>query len=147
MKIHFGYGETAKHKAEDINEMFNDKKINAIFCAMGGYNCNAVFEYLDYDVIKNNPKILCGYSDPTSLINIIHAKTGLVTFYGPNFKTLSSEETDYGYKEAVKRFINQDLTFGESDEYKTINEGTAEGELIRGKLKLIFKLNYRKIFS
>ncbi len=147
MEIHFGYGETAKHKAEDINEMFRDKEIAACFCAMGGYNCNAVFDYLDYETIKNNPKILCGYSDPTSLINIIHERTGLVTFYGPNFKSLSNEETDYGYKEMVKRFINKDLTFGENDTYKVINEGTAEGELIRRKLVSIFKFDNRKIFS
>ncbi len=133
-----GYGETAKHKAEDINDMFGDKEVDAIFCAIGGYNCNAVFEYLDFELIKNNPKILCGYSDPTSLINIIHEKTGLVTFYGPNFKSISSEETNYGYKEMVKRFIKKELTFGENDEYKTINEGIVEGELIRRKPIFIF---------
>lgn len=126
-----GYGETAKNKAEDINEMFADKGVNAIFCAMGGYNCNSVFDYLDFDIIKNNPKIICGYSDPTSLINVINAKTGLVTFHGPNFKSLSSEETDYGYKEVVKRFIKKDITFGEYDEYKFLNEGEAEGILVR----------------
>ncbi len=76
---------------------------------MGGFNCNSVFDYLDFDIIKNNPKIICGYSDPTSLINIIYAKTGLVTFHGPNFKSLCDEETDYGYKEVVKRFFGRDL--------------------------------------
>lgn len=142
-----GYGENAKNKAEDINEMFKDKEINAIFCAMGGFNCNCVFDYLDFDLIKDNPKIICGYSDPTSLINIIYAKTGLVTFHGPNFKTLSSEETDYGYKEVVKRFINKDLKIGENDEFKVIREGICEGKLIRRKLKLIFKFDNWKIFS
>jgi len=138
-----GYGETAKNKAEDINGMFKDKDVKAIFCAIGGYNCNSTFEYLDFDLIKDNPKIICGYSDPTSLINIIYAKTGIVTFHGPNFKTLSSEETDYGYKEVVKRFIKKDLTFGENDIYQVINDGTAEGELIRRKFKFIFQFNYR----
>lgn len=42
---------------------------------MGGFNCNSIFDYLDFDIIKNNPKVICGYSDPTSLINIIYAKT------------------------------------------------------------------------
>lgn len=139
------YGETAKNKAEDINSMFADKEVNAIFCAMGGYNCNSVFDYLDFDIIKNNPKIICGYSDPTSLINVIYAKTGLVTFHGPNFKSLSSEETDYGYKEVIKRFIKKDITFGENDEYKILNEGLAEGILVRRKLEPIFKSNHRKI--
>ncbi len=102
-----GYGETAIHKAEDINEMFKDKEVSAIFCAMGGFNCNAVFDYLDFDGIKQNPKIICGYSDPTSLINVIHAKTGLVTFCGPNFRTLS--DSDYARNEVIKRFIKKDL--------------------------------------
>ena len=75
--------------------MFRDKSINAIFCAMGGFNCNAVFDYLDFELIKNNPKIICGYSDPTSILNVIYAKTGLITFHGPNFKSLSDEEVEY----------------------------------------------------
>ena len=151
-----GYSETAKNKAEDINEMFKDKEVDAIFCAEGGYNSNAVFEYLDFDIIKKNPKILCGYSDPTSLINIISEKTGLVTFYGPNFKSLSSEETDYGYREMISRFIEKSLKIGkiygdESNQsvkdYKVINEGKAEGKLIRRKFIFVFKSNYRKIQS
>ncbi len=127
-----GYGASAKHKAEDINEMFKDKEIAGIFCAMGGFNCNCVFDYLDYEIIKNNPKIICGYSDPTSILNCIYAKTGLVTFHGPNFKSLSAPETDYGYKEMKKRFIEKDLRLGtEEDEYLTIKEGEGEGILVR----------------
>ena len=130
--IQAGYGETAKNKAEDINKMFADKEISGILCAIGGYNCNSVFDYLDFEIIKNNPKIICGYSDPTSLINIIYAKTGLVTFHGPNFKTLGSIETDYGYNEFKKRFIEKDLKIGTNeDEYRILKEGIAEGKLIR----------------
>lgn len=118
--------------------MFKDKEVKAIFCAMGGFNCNSIFDYLDFELIKDNPKIICGYSDPTSIINTIYSKTGLVTFHGPNFKSLSDEETDYGYKEVIKRFINKELSFGTNEEYKTINEGTSEGILMRRKFKFIF---------
>jgi muramoyltetrapeptide carboxypeptidase len=54
-----GYGATAKEKAEDINYMFSNPEIKAIFCATGGANSNSTFEYLNYELIKNNPKILC----------------------------------------------------------------------------------------
>lgn len=139
-----GYGETAKNKAEDINEMFADKEVDGIFCAMGGYNCNSVFDYLDFDVIKNNPKIICGYSDPTSLINVIYAKTGLITFHGSNFKSLSSEETDYGFKEMKKRFFENNLELGQTeDEFKVLKEGETEGILVRRQLITFFKSNYR----
>lgn len=141
-----GYGETAKNKAEDINEMFKDPSIDAIFCAIGGYNCNAVFDYLDFEIIKQNPKIICGYSDPTSLINIIYAKTGIITFHGPNLKTLSSEETDYGFKEVKKRFIEKDIKLGTSkDEWKVVKAGEASGVLVRWQLISIFESNNRKI--
>ena len=48
----------AKEKAEDINEMFRDEEVKAIFCISGGFNSNVVFEYLNYDFIRNHPKII-----------------------------------------------------------------------------------------
>lgn len=131
------YTATAKEKAEDINEMFKNKEVKMIWCAKGGNNSNSVFEYLDYEAIKENPKIICGYSDITSLTNIIHEKTGLVTFSGTNFKTIATDETNYSYEEAIKRFIKGSLEIGkEKTGYKTIKEGTAEGELVGGNLFL-----------
>ena len=52
------YTATAKEKAEDINEMFKNKEVKMIWCAKGGNNSNSVFEYLDYEAIKENPKII-----------------------------------------------------------------------------------------
>lgn len=132
-----GYSSTAKEKAEDINEMFADKEVKMIWCAKGGENSNSTFEYIDYEYIKQNPKIFCGYSDITSLTNMITAKTGLVTFSGTNFKTIATDETDYSYKEAIKRFVKGSLEIGQPKEkYYTIQEGIAEGELIGGNLSL-----------
>ena len=132
-----GYSATAKEKAEDINEMFADKEVKMIWCAKGGENSNSTFEYIDYELIKQNPKILCGYSDITSLTNMITEKTRLVTFSGTNFKTIATDETDYSYKEAIKRFVEGGLEIGQPEEkYYTVQEGIAEGELIGGNLSL-----------
>lgn len=132
-----GYGTSAIKKAEDINNMFKNPEIKAIFCASGGANSNSTFEYLDYETIKNNPKILCGFSDSTSITNMITAKTGLVTFNGPTFKALTSWDTEYGYKQVMKRFVEGKLELSESgEEFVTIKEGIAEGELIGGNLNL-----------
>ena len=132
-----GYSSTAREKAEDINEMFRDKNVKMIWCAKGGQNSNSTFEYLDYELIKNNPKIICGYSDITSLTNIITAKTGLVTFSGTNFKTIATDETNYSYNEVMKRFVDGSLEIGlEGEKYETLKEGVAEGELIGGNLSL-----------
>ncbi len=132
-----GYSATAKEKAEDINKMFSRKDIKMIWCAKGGQNSNSVFDYLDFNIIKENPKIICGYSDITSLTNIISQKTGLVTFSSTNFKTIATDETDYSYKEALKRFEGLSLEFGEEESgYRSIKEGIAEGKLIGGNLTL-----------
>lgn len=132
-----GYGATPKEKAEDINEMFADKEVKLIFCVSGGFNSNSVFDYLDYDIIKNNPKPLCGFSDSTSIENVIYSKTGVITFNGPTFKSLTSWATPYAYEEFVKRFIDGDMSLGKpEDEYVTVCKGQAEGILVGGNLSL-----------
>lgn len=133
-----GYSATAKQKADDINYMFQNDEIKAIFCISGGFNSNSTFDYLDYDTIKYHPKIICGFSDSTSLLNAIYAKTGLVTFHGPTFKALTSWKTKYGYEEVIKRFVEGGLSLGQADdEYVIIKEGKAKGILVGGNLSLV----------
>ena len=131
------YSATARKKAEDINAMFADKEVKMIWCAKGGNNSNSTFEYMDYELIKKNPKIICGFSDITSITNMITEKTGLITFSGTNFKTIATDETDFSYKQALSRFVDGNLEFGpENEEYVTIQKGKADGELIGGNLSL-----------
>lgn len=132
-----GYGATVKEKVEDIHSMFLDKEVKAIFCVKGGEDSNSTFEYMDYELIKNNPKIICGFSDNTSITNMIHEKTGLITFNGPTFKSLTSWETDYAFKEVIKRFQDCSLELGtKEDKYDIIRPGQAKGELVGGNLCL-----------
>lgn len=147
-KIEFGkfvrsnsleYSASPEEKAYDINNMFLNQEIKAIFCVKGGENSNTVFDYLDYNIIKNNPKILCGFSDSTSVTNVINLKTGLVTFNGPTFKSLTSWDTNYGYKEVIKRFVDGSLELGTNDDnYFSIINGNAEGILIGGNISLLY---------
>lgn len=78
-------------RIEDINDAFKDEKVKAVLTAIGGYNVNQLFDYLDWDVIKNNPKIFCGYSDITAIGNAIYAKTGLINYSGPNYANFCEE--------------------------------------------------------
>ena len=140
-----GYGATAKEKAEDINNMFANPEIKAIFCAKGGANSNSTFEYLDYEMIKQNPKILCGFSDSTSITNMITGETGLVTFNGATFKSLTSWDTEYAYKQVIDKFVLGKKELGEEeDKFYIIKEGVAEGKLIGGNLSLTANLSSGK---
>lgn len=142
-----GYGTSPEKRAADINWAFKDDEVKAIMCVKGGEDSNTTLDYIDYEMIKNHPKIICGFSDNTSILNAIHEKAGLVTYHGPTFKSLTSWETGYAYKQFIKTFVEdtESLIMGEpEDEYTTIQAGQATGELVGGNLSLFTKLVCRK---
>src|SRR3990167_2363671 len=67
-------------RAEDLHEAFFDKNVKAIITVIGGFNSNQLLKYIDWKIIKDNPKIFCGFSDITILNNAILQKTGLVSY-------------------------------------------------------------------
>src|SRR3989339_54658 len=80
-----------KSRIEDIHTAFSDKNVKAIITVLGGFNSNQLLRYLDWELIKNNPKNLCGFSDITALSNAIFAKTGLVSYSGPHYSTFGQK--------------------------------------------------------
>ena len=138
-----GYGTSPEKRAADINWAFKDDEVKAIMCVKGGEDSNTTLDYIDYEMINKHPKIICGFSDNTSILNAIHEKTGLVTYHGTTFKSLTSWETGYAYKQFIKTFAEntESLIMGEpEDEYTTIQAGQATGELVGGNLSLFTKL-------
>lgn len=145
-----------KSRVEDIHEAFADKKVKAIFTVIGGFNSNQLLEHLDYNLIKNNPKILCGYSDITALANAITAKTGLITYSGLHFSTWAmSKEFEYNLEYFKKCLIEKDefevipsKNWSDDSWYKDqenrkieknkgfiiLNRGRAEGKIFGGNL-------------
>ncbi|MGV8146162.1 MAG: S66 peptidase family protein [Alkaliphilus sp.] len=70
-------------RAKDINTMFEDKDVDAIFCLRGGYGAIRMLDRIDYEIVKKNPKIFVGYSDITAIHIAINQKCKLITFHGP----------------------------------------------------------------
>ncbi len=79
-------------RINDLHQAFKDTRVKAIICACGGYNANTLLPYIDWGLIKKNPKALMGYSDITILCNAIYAKTGLITYLGPTLSTMGMKE-------------------------------------------------------
>lgn len=143
-------------RIEDLHEAFRDPEVKLILTVIGGFNSNQLLRYLDWDLIRKNPKAFCGYSDITILNNAILAKTGLASYYGPHYssfgqklyfdytnenfkKCLFSEEPyeveaspewsdDLWYKD------QNDRTLIPNDGMIVIQEGDAEGMAIGGNL-------------
>jgi len=75
--------EHPEARAKDLMDAFQDKTIKGIFCAIGGDDTIRLLPFIDYEIIKNNPKIFMGFSD-TTVNHFMMNKAGLVSFYGPS---------------------------------------------------------------
>ena len=129
-----------EQRADDINEMFGSSDIDAIFCARGGYGANRVLPLLDYNLIKENPKIFIGYSDITALLTSITQKTSIVTFHGPMLTTYRDSWVEYNYSLmqrvlAGEKFIK--IYSPDGLETKILKHGIAHGPLWGGNMCLL----------
>ncbi len=70
-------------RAKELMDAFRDDSVDAIFAARGGYGSMRILPLIDFDIIKEHPKIFVGYSDITALHIAINQKTDLITFHGP----------------------------------------------------------------
>ena len=133
-------------RARELIHMFSNRDVNGILCVRGGYGVTRILDLLDYDVIKNNPKVLIGYSDITALDIAIYEKTGLVTFHGPvgistfnDFTVTSFENVLMNPKRRYKYHYQREENTEDNPEFDfyTITGGKAEGELIGGNLSVL----------
>ncbi|MFO1444740.1 LD-carboxypeptidase [Bacillus sp. Bva_UNVM-123] len=150
------FSSSIEDRIEDLHEAFRDPNVKCVLTVLGGYNANQLLKYIDFDLIKANPKIFCGYSDITALSAAIYQKTGLITYSGPHF---SSFGVKYGFEYTLNSFIaavtndapydiepstfwsddawyldQEERTYIEQAGYLVVQEGEAEGVLIGGNL-------------
>lgn len=145
---HGYFSNTDVERVKDLHEMFANPEIDAILCARGGYGCTRILTHLDYDIIRNNPKALIGFSDITALIQGIYKETGLICFHGPVGSTIDDAYSQKYFKkvlmkgkdsqiiENVKLKDPELLNHSEYERY-TITSGNCKGELVGGSLTLV----------
>ena len=124
-------------RLEDLHVMFGDKSIKAVFCARGGYGTLRLLNQIDYDLIRENPKIIVGYSDITALLLSIYHKVGLVTFHGPMVRELSHDKDP---EPIFHPFISQEPYSLDLSNGRTLIKQRAQGILLGGNLTLISHL-------
>lgn len=159
-------------RVADIMEAFTDSNVKAIFTMIGGFNSNQLLPFLDYEMIRQNPKIFCGFSDVTALLNGIYAQTGLVVFSGPHFSSFGMRDGIEYTAEHLQEMLfgngsylirpsaewSDDLWFVDQNKrefianegYWTIHEGTAAGTILGGNLgtfDLLLGSSYRPEFK
>lgn len=138
----YGYfAGTDKERAADFMQLIEDTSVKAIFCLRGGWGCARLLPLINFESIERNPKIIMGFSDVTTLLNAITAKSNLVTFHGPSGNS--------SWNAYSKSYIRQTLMNGEAVQYKntsadseivTYTSGLATGILWGGNLSVIASL-------
>ncbi len=137
---------TDEQRVEDINTMFNDQSIKAIWCGRGGYGSTRILHMLDYKMIKRNPKPFIGYSDISAYHLAIYRNTGMVTFHGPIPSVVMKGNTRAHFKKLFLQHDQIDYRFdemelvGPTDNYdrlEVLRPGVARGKLIGGNLTVV----------
>ncbi len=145
-------------RVDDIHAAFSDPNVKAILTAIGGFSSNEILPYLDYTLIKKNPKILCGFSDITALATAITTKSEFVTYSGPHFSTFQMEKgrsyheqnflkcltsndsysvTASSYWSDDEWYLDQENRRFEQTNWKVFNEGEACGQIFGGNLSTL----------
>jgi muramoyltetrapeptide carboxypeptidase len=126
-------------RANQINRMFADRTVKAIFCAQAGYGSIRTIPHLDKRIISRNPKIFVGYSDITVLLYYLQKAAKMIVFHGPVVSGEIHENTNPRTLDYLIKVISQPRPLGEitSPGIKCLRPGKATGQLIGGNLTLI----------
>lgn len=135
-----------EERAEELNDMFRDPQVHGIIALRGGSGSARILDKLDYQAIKNNPKVFIGYSDITALHLAIYKKTGLVTYHGPVAVSVWNQFSSEHLKRLL--FDKEAMLFQNPSEkggqlaqtknrIRTINPGRVKGQLLGGNLSVM----------
>jgi muramoyltetrapeptide carboxypeptidase len=146
----YGYfSGTDRDRASDVNAMFADKDVKAIFAVRGGWGCARILPFLDYKMIAANPKLLIGYSDITALHMAIAARCGFTTVHGPVGVSAWGKASVESFQQIAFRgemplyqnpVMTEDRLAQKRFRKQTIRGGTARGRLIGGNLTVMSAL-------
>lgn len=109
---------SVEYRLKDFHDAFADKTIACVLTVIGGFNCNQLLQYINWDLVRANPKIFCGYSDITALNNAMFAMTGLVNYSGPHYSTFGQKQLSPYTADYFKKCLFSSESFGvEPSEY------------------------------
>jgi muramoyltetrapeptide carboxypeptidase len=147
----YGYlAGTDRQRADDINAMYADEGVRAVFAVHGGWGSARLFPYLDWELIRRNPKLLVGMSDITALHLAFAARTGFPTIHAPNagngwLDISLSSFTSLAFAGDTPLFRNPDANALDPPAQErwrttTIRPGKASGRLLGGNLSVLASL-------
>lgn len=135
-KKEFQLAGSDRERAGAINDFFADKSIDGIVCARGGIGSYRTLPFLDFESIEKKPKVFCGFSDITTLLQAINARTGLITFHGPMLISMTDVYDPINAKHFADFFLKPPSS-GPYAGAEAIRHGHAEGKMVGGNITLL----------
>ncbi|MFW9849263.1 MAG: LD-carboxypeptidase [Candidatus Thorarchaeota archaeon] len=149
---HYYSSGTRSERLEDFHSLWDDPEVRMIMMSQGGSTTNQLLDGIDYDMVQSNPKILTGISDGTTLLNAIYAKTGLITYHGPDvIWTFGQKMTPQIERNILSTFFDGnpiDLQPNKNWQHqlkpevkysgwKCLREGKETGKLVGGHIRIL----------
>ena len=149
---HYYSAGTRNERLEDLHTLWADPEVRMIIMSQGGNTANQLLDGINYDMLRRDPKILAGISDGTTLLNAVHAKTGLITYHGPDvIWTFGQEMTPQIERNIVDTFFSANPIELEPNKnwqhqlrpdlkysgWRCLREGKASGKLIGGHVRVL----------
>jgi muramoyltetrapeptide carboxypeptidase LdcA involved in peptidoglycan recycling len=158
----FRDSSSIEHRIADLHEAFRDPTVDAILTIIGGFSANQLLDSIDYDLIRSNPKVFCGFSDITTFQNAFLEKAGLISFSGPHWSTFGMEkELEYTVEQFVRVLCQSEpnewisvppslrwrddawfmdplpKNLFENDGYQVVQRGIATGTIVGGNVDVL----------
>lgn len=128
---------TDEERASDFMDMFKNPEIKAIICYRGGYGSIRMMPYINWNIIKRNPKIFCGFSDITLLLNYINKISHMPTFHTPMANSNLNDKTTQKYFLNLLTKSNTTINLNKFDSIKSFNNESINGMICGGNLSMI----------
>lgn len=137
------FAGSARERADAIGEMFLDPEVRALLCTKGGYGTEEVLDLVDYEVVRQHPKCVVGFSDATALLLALGTKTGLVTFHGPMLQTFKQGIEEFTITHLVRALTQAapwSFDLGIEPGPRVLRGGQGRGALMGGNLTILTDL-------
>ncbi len=141
LRRHFYLAGTDEERLADLNAAFRDPAVRAVLCLRGGYGAQRIVDGIDFEAVRDDPKLFMGFSDITALHVALWCAARLATVHGP-VAPYSDQGSDSATAQGVRRaLMTCDPVVVAADEkeetFAVRVGGRAEGVLLGGNLTML----------
>jgi len=131
------FSGTDEERLDDLQEMMDDPRIDAVLCGRGGYGTGRIVDHINFKRFKKHPKWIVGYSDITILHSHLYRNYYIASIHGPMAGAFNEDSGENIYLQSLKDALEGGFGRYTCDAHELNRRGEAVGELVGGNLSLL----------